>query len=175
MATDEELVRRVAQGDEDALAELLRRYERSLSHFLYRQTAGRDVEDLYQETWLRVVRAADRFDAARKFSTWMFQIAVNLCRDWHRRRPPEPQQPGADAVASEAGSMEARVDAGRLLATLPEAQREVLILRYYHDLTEEDIALIAACPKGTVKSRLHNALARLAAVVREEGPGNDAA
>ena len=54
----------------------------------------------------------------------------------------------------------------RLLSTLPEPQREVVLLRYYQDLTEDEVAHILDCPKGTVKSRLHNALARLAAVVR---------
>ena len=88
MQTDEALAARLVDGDELALRELLRRYERPLAAFLHRQTGGRDVEDLYQETWLRVVRHAARFDTGRRFSTWLFQIAVNLCRDWHRRPPP---------------------------------------------------------------------------------------
>jgi RNA polymerase sigma-70 factor (ECF subfamily) len=169
MATDEDLIGQVAGGDELALQELLRRYERPLSHFIYRHTAGRDVEDLYQETWLRVVRAAERFDPGRRFSTWLFQIAVNLCRDWHRRGGPDAV-PTADAAeaAVDLGRAEAGMDAARLLAVLPQLQREVLILRYFHDLSEEELALILDCPKGTVKSRLHNALARLAAHVRTE-------
>jgi len=60
------------------------------------------------------------------------------------------------------------LDARRLLAVLPEAQREVLLLRYYHDLSEEQMAQILDCPRGTVKSRLHNALERLTRFVREE-------
>jgi RNA polymerase sigma-70 factor (ECF subfamily) len=168
MATDEALIGEVAHGNELALRELLRRYERPLSHFIYRHTAGRDVEDLYQETWLRAVRAAARFEPGKRFSTWLFQIAVNLCRDWRRRAPPE-----ASAAANEAAGVDGveRVDAGvdalRLLARLPAEQREVLILRYFHDLTEDETAAILECPKGTVKSRMHQALARLAAYVRE--------
>ena len=169
METDEALVGRVADGDEMALQLLLRRYERPLSSFIYRHTGGRDVEDLYQETWLRVVRQAKRFDPARRFSTWLFQITVNLCRDWRRRRPPEAQ-PLSEAVepSSELGRVEAGLDARRLLAVLPEAQREVVLLRYYHDLSEEQMAQILDCPRGTVKSRLHNALERLTGFVREE-------
>lgn len=167
MATDEELVGQVAHGNEPALRELLQRYERPLSHFIYRHTAGRDVEDLYQETWLRVVRHAARFERAKRFSTWLFQIAVNLCRDWHRRAPPEPTDATAAPVDTyELARTERRLDAARLLALLPEPHREVVILRFYHDLTEEEVALILGCPKGTVKSRLHNALARLAAIAR---------
>ncbi len=167
MASDEELIGAVAEGDQLALRELLRRYERPLSHFIYRYTAGRDVEDLFQETWLRAVRAARRFDTRKRFSTWLFQIAVNLCRDWHRRAPPLPMEVGEGTDTVHLDRAEAGVDAVRLLALLPTAQREVLILRYFHDLTESEIAVILGCPPGTVKSRLHHALARLAAEVKE--------
>jgi RNA polymerase sigma-70 factor (ECF subfamily) len=169
MGTDEALIGEVAHGNEPALREPLRRYERPLSHFIYRYTAGRDVEDLYQETWLRVVRAAARFEPGKRFSTWLFQIAVNLCRDWRRRAPPEATDAADETLAAEdLERVDAGVDALRLLARLPAQQREVLILRYFQDLTEEETAAILECPKGTVKSRMHQALARLAAYVREE-------
>jgi len=168
MATDEALVGQLVQGNEDALRELLRRYERALSSFIYRHTAGRDVEDLYQETWLRVVREAPRFDPTRRFSTWLFQIAVNLCRDWHRRARPNDPTDVDDLEGPRAlERREAGLDAGRLLARLPELQREVVILRYYEDLSEEQAAQVLQCPKGTVKSRMHHAMARLAELVKE--------
>ena len=171
MAADEDLVAAVAAGDESALEELCRRYERPLHQFLYRHTLGRDVEDLFQETWLRVVRAAPRFDRGRRFSTWMFQIAVNLCRDWRRREPPAPVDPASveesPARHDDSGRVEAALDAQRLLAALPESQRSVVVLRYYHDLSESEVAGILDCPRGTVKSRLHHAMARLAALARE--------
>ena len=169
MATDEDLMTAVASGDGRALAELCGRYERGLHRFIFRHTGGRDVDDLYQETWLRVVRAARRFDPRRRFSTWLFQIAVNLCRDWHRRPPPEPVDPAGveDSRAGPSGTADALLDARRLLAALPEAQRSVVILRYYHDLGEDEVAEIVGCPKGTVKSRLHHAMARLARLARQ--------
>jgi RNA polymerase sigma-70 factor (ECF subfamily) len=170
MATDEELIGAVASGDARALAGLCQRYERPLYRFIARHTGERDVEDLYQETWLRVVRAAPRFDLRRRFSTWLFQIAVNLCRDWHRRPPPEPVDPSRAAQAASTHDPAARVDAAldarRLLAALPEAQRSVVLLRYYHDLGEAEVAEILGCPRGTVKSRLHAAMARLLALAR---------
>ena len=169
MASDEDLVGELAQGDENALGELLHRYERPLSHFIYRNTGGRDVEDLYQETWLRVVRHARRFDRTKRFSTWLFQIAVNLCRDWHRRLRDDLGPKTIEATADPGQQrVEARLDAARLLMSLPERQREALILRYYHERTVDEVAAILDCPKGTVKSRLHNALARLSALVREK-------
>jgi RNA polymerase sigma-70 factor (ECF subfamily) len=168
MQTDEALAARLVDGDELALRELLRRYERPLAAFLHRQTGGRDVEDLYQETWLRVVRHAARFDSGRRFSTWLFQIAVNLCRDWHRRPPPEPQLGCDEPQVAALERSDAALDAARLLAALPAAQREVIVLRYYQDLSEADVAAILDIPLGTVKSRLHQAMARLAGLVEAE-------
>jgi RNA polymerase sigma-70 factor, ECF subfamily len=168
MQTDEALAARLADGDELALRELLRRYEQSLARFLHRQTGGRDVEDLYQETWLRVVRHADRFDSARRFSTWLFQIAVNLCRDWQRRPPLEPRPREHEPAAAGMERSEAALDAARLLAQLPVAQREVVVLRYYHDMSEDEVAATLDIPKGTVKSRMHQAIARLTGLVRSE-------
>ncbi len=169
MATDEDLIAAVAAGDDGALAALYRRWERPLHAFLSRYTGGRDVDDLVQETWLRVVRAATRFDSRRRASTWIFQIALNLARDWHRRPPAEPADPArlADVVAPDAlASVDAGIDVARLLAGLPEAQRAVVVLRHFHDLGEEDIAAILAVPRGTVKSRLHTAMARLVTLAR---------
>ncbi|MGH7821073.1 MAG: RNA polymerase sigma factor, partial [Candidatus Binatia bacterium] len=117
MATDEELARALAAGEERALEELYRRYQKPLHQFLHRCTGGRDVEDLHQETWLRVVRAAGRFDPTRRFSTWLFQIAVNLCRDLHRRTPNDrverAEPPAPSGASSEA--TETKLDARALL------------------------------------------------------------
>jgi RNA polymerase sigma-70 factor (ECF subfamily) len=172
MATDETLIAAVAGGDEHALEQLCLRYERPLHRFVSRYTGGNDVDDLYQDTWLRAVRAAPRFDTSRRFSTWLFQIAINLCRDWHRRTRPDaadPEHIAELAVAPDTHrQVEAGIDVRRLLDALPEAQRSVVILRYYHDLSEADVAEILECPRGTVKSRLHNAMARLSALVGDE-------
>jgi RNA polymerase sigma-70 factor (ECF subfamily) len=172
MVSDGELIAAVAAGDGHAFDGLYRRYERPLYQFLFRHGGARDVEDRFQETWLRVVRAAPRFDPARRFSTWLFQIALNLCRDWRRRPPPDPVDPlTIERPALGAGSAQATedaLDAGRLLAALPDAQRSVLVLRYYCDYTEAEVAEILDCPIGTVKSRTHTALARLTELVRAE-------
>lgn len=91
-----------------------------------------------------------------------------------RLAPPcaaEPQDVADDLAAPDTRQRaEAAADAARLLAELPERQREVIILRYYHDFSEAQTADILGCPKGTVKSRLHHALAQLSACVREGEP-----
>ena len=164
-ASDEVLMTRLARGESRALELLCRRWEGPLYSFLARQTGGRDVDDLYQDTWLRVVRAAPRFDPARRFSTWLFQIAVNRSRDWRRRPPPEPVDSVGDLPA-EVDFVEARLDAERLLAALPPTQRSAIILRYWHDCDEDAVARILRIPRGTVKSRLHHAMRRLIALAR---------
>ncbi|HKE12427.1 MAG TPA: sigma-70 family RNA polymerase sigma factor, partial [Myxococcota bacterium] len=73
------------RGDPTAFERLLERYQRRLFGFLLRRVPSQQTEDLFQETWLRVVRARESFDPARRFSTWLFQIANNLSRDGARR------------------------------------------------------------------------------------------
>ena len=162
----------VATGDADALRELTGRWRRPLYGFLHRAAGGRETDDLYQETWLRVVRAARGFDARRRFSTWLFQIALNLSRDLKRRTLPEPAteealERAAEPAVPSGDARDAALDVQRLLAALPEAQREVVVLRVLEDVPEDDVARIVGVPRGTVKSRLHNALARLAALAKE--------
>jgi RNA polymerase sigma-70 factor, ECF subfamily len=185
MARDEELVGQLARGDSRALARLLERWDRPLHAFLARHTAGQvhTVEDLRQEAWLRVVRAAGRFDPDRRFSTWLFQIALNLCRDQARRVAEIPVAPeAAERALAGAGSVspdgalaiDSALDARTLLGQLPEAQRSAMILRYYHGLSEEETAAVLECPRGTVKSRLHQAVSKLLAIVgAEEAEEND--
>lgn len=85
--SDEELVGRVVEGDEQSFAELVGRYNGRLTHFLNRSyTSGVDTEDLLQETWVRVFRHAGRFDPTKKFSTWVYTIAGNLGKNSLRNR-----------------------------------------------------------------------------------------
>lgn len=168
VVSDEELMVQVQAGDEGALAQLMDRYRGPLYGFLHRRFEASATDDLFQETWLRVVRARRRFDPSRRFSTWLFQIANNLCRDLGRRR-------AVDARRRSAAAQEARVsqlrdaptpadlslDVRRRVAALPDRLREVLMLRYFAGLPEAEIAAIAGIPRGTVKSRLHAAVRAL--------------
>jgi RNA polymerase sigma-70 factor (ECF subfamily) len=166
--TDEDLMLQLQAGSESALETLVERWRAPLFGFLLRRSAAADADDLFQETWLRVVRARRRFDPRRRFSTWLFQIANNLCRDRFRRGGVAAR--GHAALAEEAPPPGApdpslRIDLARRLSALPERLREVLVLRYYRDLGEREIAELLGIPPGTVKSRLHAALRAL----REDG------
>jgi RNA polymerase sigma factor (sigma-70 family) len=167
VTSDEKLMIRVQGGEESALGELMERYRARLFGFLMKRCPDA-AEDLFQETWIRVARACDSFDPSRRFSTWLFQIANNLCRDRGRRRRVEEsyletarEQGQAGPGFLEAPPLDLRIDMQRRLAELPERLREVLILRYYHQLGEADIAEVVGIPRGTVKSRLHSAVRAL--------------
>ncbi|MBC8291702.1 MAG: RNA polymerase sigma factor [Proteobacteria bacterium] len=179
MLSDEALVSALARGEQRALGELMLRYEHRLPAFIYRQTGGRDVDDIYQETWLRVLRGAKVFDSSRRFSTWLFQLAVNLCRDHHRRRVVQDrgENQARDQAAvpvpqtsNELSAIDRRLDAQTLLGLLDERHREVVLLRCFEDMSEEQAARVLSIPRGTVKSRMHNAIVRMAAVTKGE-PG----
>lgn len=164
MESDEELMASVARGDERALSTLVERYAGRMHAHLVRMTgSGEDAEDLLQETWLRVARAARGFEHGRSVRPWLFGIASNLARDLYRRRAVRRRlasearsecQPSAPRPLE---SLELRDRVGRL----PDRLREVLWLRYYEDLSEAEMAEALGIPRGTVKSRLHGAIREL--------------
>jgi len=186
-STDEELVARSIRGDTDSFNELILRWERPIYVLAYR-TIGReeDARDVAQETFLRAFRALKGFKGEAKFSSWLYRIALNLCRDWVRRerRQPVAQAPeGVDLVelASEQTPSETIEDlvarneisaaVARAMATLPEEQRTAIILKEYHGLTFQEIADMLDCPLSTVKTRLYQGLTVLRRQLDREGVG----
>ncbi|MBM4017619.1 MAG: sigma-70 family RNA polymerase sigma factor [Planctomycetes bacterium] len=150
---------------------------------LYRLVGRPDVaEDLTQETMLRAYRGLRSYRPEGKFRAWLFRIAVNLARDWIRRQPRQASvslEEGADPpVAAALGASAppdsgvtrreraARVEAG--LARLSEADREVILLRYYGELAFKDIARATGEPIGTVLARAHRALRKLGDLIPED-------
>jgi len=176
-ASDEALMEAVRRGEEGAFDALFERYRSRLHAFLTRRCGDPTMaEDLFQETWLRAVRARDRYDSRRRFSTWIFQIANNLVRDRFRRSDVERRRRSGLREAEDTGvaprgagpaSPELRLDVRRRLDALPDRLREVVVLRYYHGLPEREVAAIARVPAGTVKSRLHQAVRALRAADEE--------
>src|SRR5512134_3112040 len=174
MNSDEELVARSMGGDVDSFNQLVLRWERPIYALAYR-VIGReeDARDVAQETFLRAFRALSGFKGQAKFSSWLYRITLNLCRDWIRRerRTPIAQAPeGVDLIelageSSPAESVEelvSRLQLGRAvekaLALLPEEQRTAIILKEYHGLTFQEIADLLDCPISTVKTRLYQGL-----------------
>jgi RNA polymerase sigma-70 factor (ECF subfamily) len=186
--TDEELVARSVGGDLDSFNLLVVRWERPIYALAYR-VIGReeDARDVCQETFLRAFRALRGFKGQAKFSSWLYRITLNLCRDWMRRarRTPVVQAPeGVDLVelAGERDGSESVEDlvsrrelsqmVARAMAILPEEQRAAIILKEYHGLTFQEIADLLDCPLSTVKTRLYQGLTVLRRQLEQAGVGN---
>jgi RNA polymerase sigma-70 factor, ECF subfamily len=176
-STDEELVARSIRGDAESFNQLILRWERPIYALAYR-TIGReeDARDVCQETFLRAFRALPAFRGQAKFSSWLYRIALNLCRDWMRRerRAPMIQAPDGVDLMDLAASVEpsepiedlvARKDLAKLveraMARLPEEQRTAIVLKEYHGLTFQEIADLVGCPLSTVKTRVYQGLSVL--------------
>ena len=189
--TDEELVARSVAGDADSFNQLILRWERPIYALAYR-TIGReeDARDIVQDTFLRAYRALPGFKGQAKFSSWLYRIALNLCRDWVRkqRRTPTVSVPeGVELcdLASEQGPVEsiedlvARREMSRAVAQamthLPEEQRTAIILKEYHGLTFQEIADLQGCPLSTVKTRLYQGLSVLRRALEQGGATSEKA
>lgn len=170
-ATDALLMGHVAVGEPEAVRLLIARYERPLLRLLNRATgSSASVDDLFQETWIRVVRSANSYDPRQPFPAWLFAIAWNRVRDHWSRQKPQPDDvtdltllpaPGVTAEEQLVQKSEAE-QMRRAVASLPPALAEALLLRYFEDLSEREISQRLGVPQGTVKSRLHYGLKKLA-------------
>lgn len=178
---DEELMFAYAAGEVKAFEILVQRHERALFNFIFRSVGRRDIaEELLQETFLRIIKSAPKYQKTAKFTTWAYTIARNICIDRARkfkkrkeysldRTVGDGEDGGAtflDNVVDEqaaAGSMdvEKKVFLERLkgaLEELPDEQSEVFIMREFSGLKFREIAEILDIPVPTVKSRMRYAL-----------------
>lgn len=183
-ASDEQLLAAYRDGDKAGFATLVDRYQRELYHFLVRFLGNRAAaEDVFQETFLQVHQSAEAFDLQRRFKPWLFTIAANKARDLIRsnaRRPTNPLQASISGGDDEGGEFidlmqatgetpdeplarqEMQHKVQQVVAGMPEHLREILILSYFNTFPYRQIADILGIPLGTVKSRLHAAVATFA-------------
>lgn len=173
-AEHEQWVRRAQQGEVDAFCRLVEAYQVPVFNLCRRMLRDDlEAEDAAQESFLRAHRALKRYDPKRPFGTWLLSIASHRCIDIlrHRRRHPQPDsQPVLernDADPSE-GPEERLVRAQRrdaidgLTQALAPQERAVIVLRYWYDLSYEEIAAVLSLSVSAVKSRLHRARRTLA-------------
>jgi RNA polymerase sigma-70 factor (ECF subfamily) len=176
---DDLTLQRARRGDARAFRALLEMYQRRVFALVGRMLGrGRSslVEDLAQETFLRVFRALPAFspDGPARLSTWILTIAARLVLDELARRRPQPLADEADEAPSAAGNALAEIESRalgraieRAVAALPPDFRAVFLLREYHDLDYDEIARALEIDLGTVKSRLSRARAQLRAALQE--------
>jgi RNA polymerase sigma-70 factor, ECF subfamily len=177
----ERLLRRACRLEADALEELIALYSPRVYGLLMRMTGSREeAEDLLQETFLRVVRMISEYQHDGRFDAWLFRIAANLARDHLRRvrrrgvasRFDQTDGDAAGVVREPADDRQARPEAAALatearervqaaLSDLPEAEREIILLRHFAELPFREIAELLGVPLGTALARAHRALKKL--------------
>ena len=182
--TDEELVAAFQDGDAAAFDQLVRRWDRRIHGAIYRVVgADEDARDLCQEAFLKAYRGLAGFKREARFSSWLYQIAINVCRDRIRRRRGrtavsldelEERASGELRAASpspfelvEARDLSHAVE--RAMAALSADEREVVILKEYQGLTFPEIAETLQVPLSTVKTRLYRGLAQLRLRLERQG------
>jgi RNA polymerase sigma-70 factor (ECF subfamily) len=173
------LIEACQEGDSSAFNLLVWRWEKPLYNFIYKYVGDATLaEDLVQDTFIRVLKSIRRYTHQGSFSTWLYRIAINLCKD-HIKRKRLPLISLHDYYTTGSGERiyvqeriqdeGARTDESlkaeereelvrRLLASLPEEERIVILLKEYQELTFREIAEVLDIPEGTVKSRLYHAL-----------------
>ncbi len=193
--TDEQLLQEHRSGRSERFELLVRRYSQELFRFAYRLLGSpAAAEDIVQETFLQVHLSMERFDVSRRFRPWVFTIAANKARDYLRsqkRRPEVPLDAVADgssdggpsfseflsgrsvgpAVALEREERSSRVR--QLVEQLPPHLKEVLVLGYYHGFAYKEMANVLDVPIGTIKSRLHSAVAKMGDLISSLEPDED--
>ncbi len=186
--SDEDLVEACLAGEASAFDVLVGRWEDRVRGAAYRFLSSEDeARDVAQETFLKAYRGLSGFKREARFSSWLYQIATNLCRDRLRRRKTRPQvslealeETGPVIVETRPGAHERLVERDaaeavrRAIHALPEEQREVVILKEYQELTFLEIAQALDVPVSTVKTRLYRGLVQLRQRLERQGVRREA-
>ena len=172
-APDEQLMLAYRDGDAGAFETLYARHRGALYRFVLRSLKDRGVaEELFQEAWIRVIEARERYAPSAKFTTWLYTIAHNLLVDHWRRKGLTLVELSDEHASPDnpARQVEARETAARFLQaleTLPPAQREAFLLHEEAGMTVAEIAAATGTNEEAAKSRLRYAVTKLKSVIDE--------
>lgn len=171
---DEELMRKINQGSEAAFTELYTRYSASLMRYFTRMLWNNRTlaEDFLHDLFLKIIRNPQHFDVNRKFSTWVYSVAHNMCKNEYRKKQNELRLDGVEVkqmrdLDKEMDLYSAQSKLAMLLETLEEEDKTIFLLRYEEELSIDQISRIVFMPEGTVKSRLFYLRKQLAIELNE--------
>jgi RNA polymerase sigma-70 factor (ECF subfamily) len=183
--TDGELIQTAILGREDGFEELVRRYQRPITGYIYRMLNNYDASlDVTQEVFIKVYNSLERYSSEYKFSTWLYRIAHNAAIDYMRRNSVSQQSletENADGTyqlqiestqpnpEQERERSEWRKEIETVVKCLPQVYRELILLRHAQDLSYDEIAEITNLPLGTVKNRLFRAREMMREIFVERG------
>ncbi|KOS66861.1 RNA polymerase sigma factor SigW [Lysinibacillus contaminans] len=166
-------IKQVLKGDQNAFADIVSLYQHKLYQVCYRMLSNKqEAEDIAQEAFVRAYMNLHTFDQKRKFSTWLYRIATNLCIDRIRKKKPDYYL-DAEVTGTEGLDMYSQIAAKDQLpeetlvqmelqeriqyeiGRLPDKYRSVIVLKYIEELSLQEISEILDMPLGTVKTRIH--------------------
>ncbi|MEW6002223.1 MAG: RNA polymerase sigma factor [Nitrospirota bacterium] len=175
MDEDLRLIEKYCSGNEEALEELVLKYQKQVYGLIYRMTNDiEEAKDLTQKTFLNVIKGIKDFRRESSFKTWLYRIAINVGLNHRKSRHEEVEleellkgdQPGALSRIIE---KERRIYIRKSLAEIPERQRLALLLRVYEGLSLSETAQVMGCSEGAVKANYHNAVKRLKEILKVKG------
>ena len=164
---DRKIVDRVLKGDTEAFNLLVHQWEKPIYNFIFRLIGDREeAMDLCQESFMKAYRELRTLKDRDRFSAWLYRIAHNTCYSRLRKDIGRTFVELDPDVGSHRSHVESRLAVEKALQHLPEEQREVVVLKVFHDLKFEEIALIQSAPVSTVKSRLYMGFEKLRSILR---------
>ncbi|BAQ09593.1 elf family DNA-directed RNA polymerase sigma subunit sigw [Bacillus sp. OxB-1] len=177
---EEELqwIREVLAGNKQAYAHIINKYKNPMYATILRMTKNpQDAQDFVQEAFIKVYQRLDQYKETGSFSSWLYRVAINHCLDQYRKKYYQsasqqidenqvinPQHPELIFLKKEKSRQ-----LERLIATLPEDERLIILLRYANELSYDEISELADVPVSTVRNKLHRAKKKMRATVKREG------
>lgn len=173
---DPEVLKQTMQGDDNAFYQIVETYQQPVFNLCFRMLGNAEAaEDAAQETFWRAYQSIRKYNPNRPFGTWLMSIAAHYCIDLHQKRKlletdideytaeaiPDHNTPNPESVALQS---EHRNQIQALLEELPEIDRAAIVLRYWHECSEEEISQVLDISVNAVKSRLHRARKKLAVI-----------
>ncbi|HEY3402780.1 MAG TPA: sigma-70 family RNA polymerase sigma factor [Ohtaekwangia sp.] len=173
--SDEELMRLVQQGNSHAMTELYQRYSRNLLRYFYRMLWKEEpkAQDFLHDLFVKVIENASRFNPDQKFSTWLYSVAHNMCKNEYRKQAFRqamdgriiPERLFEDITHRQMEAQEFQQALDEALDKLSEDEKHLFMLRHEMEMPLEEIAQVLNCPLGTVKSRLFYVKRKLATML----------
>lgn len=177
--SDEALMSHIVKGNEKAFDELYHRYSSKMHYYFFRMLGQNQdkADDFTQDLFVRVIEKGSYFDPDQRFSTWLYAVAGNMCKNEYRRMERRPEQAFPDGLEksiaqdgllldSETDQVLFRNHLEKALEQLDFGHRQCFVLRYQQEMAIREISEILGVPEGTVKSRLYYTLRKLAAQLR---------
>lgn len=174
MEQENEILKRLQNGDKEALDEIIRLYYPEIFRYCIWHTPNREMaEDATQETFVKAIRHMDSYVHRGKFKAYLYKIAINTCNDFWRHEKKSIIPETGEYTEKGFEQVESKMAMTKLLSGLSAGQQELIVLRYVHELKIREIAEILNLPIRTVQSRLRAALKKLKRNYRKEQCENE--